>query len=120
MTAALTLLLVPTMVATAFMSGIFGMAGGLILIGILLAVMPLPEAMTLHAITQMASNGWRALLWYRHVRWMAVCAYVCGCAIALLLWSQTRFVPSKPVSLLLLGITPFLARALPRDLKPNP
>src|SRR3954463_13626565 len=51
------------MVGTAFLSGLFGMAGGLILIGVLLALMPLPTAMVLHAITQMASNGWRAFLW---------------------------------------------------------
>ena len=51
------------MVATAFLSGLFGMAGGLILIGVLLTLMPLPTAMVLHAITQMASNGWRAFLW---------------------------------------------------------
>ena len=38
------------------------MAGGLVLIGVLLALLPLPEAMALHAITQMASNGWRGLL----------------------------------------------------------
>ena len=45
------------MVATAFLSGLFGMAGGLILIGVLLTILPLPSAMVLHAITQMASNG---------------------------------------------------------------
>ena len=60
------------MVATAFLSGLFGMAGGLILIGVLLAFMPLPTAMVLHAITQMASNGWRALLWRAHIRWRPV------------------------------------------------
>ena len=53
------------MVATSFLSGIFGMAGGLILIGVLLTLMPLPAAMVLHAITQMASNGWRAFK-HRH------------------------------------------------------
>ena len=60
------------MVATAFLSGLFGMAGGLILIGVLLALMPLPTAMVLHAITQMASNGWRAFLWRAHIRWRPV------------------------------------------------
>ena len=39
------------MVATTFLSGLFGMAGGLILIGVLLAILPLPAAMVLHAIT---------------------------------------------------------------------
>src|SRR3954471_12617517 len=116
MTAALGLL----MVATAFLSGLFGMAGGLILIGVLLALMPLPSAMVLHAITQMASNGWRAFLWRNHIRWRPVAIYLIGCALALGAWTLTRYVPDKPLALLLLGVTPFLARLTPAGLKPNP
>ena len=71
------------MVATAFLSGLFGMAGGMILIGVLLMLMPLPTAMVLHAITQMASNGWRAFLWRAHIRWRPVFVYLIGCALAL-------------------------------------
>jgi uncharacterized membrane protein YfcA len=108
------------MVATSFLSGIFGMAGGLILIGVLLTLMPLPAAMVLHAITQMASNGWRALLWRRHIRWRPVSVYLIGCAVALAIWSITRYVPEKPIALLLLGITPFMARLTPSSLRPNP
>ena len=108
------------MVATAFLSGLFGMAGGLILIGVLLALMPLPSAMVLHAITQMASNGWRALLWRSHIRWRPVAIYLIGCAVALAAWSVTRYVPDKPMALLLLGVTPFLARLTPKNLKPDP
>src|SRR6266446_5061475 len=106
------------MVATAFLSGLFGMAGGLILIGVLLT--PLPTAMVLHAITQMASNGWRALLWRAHIRWRPVFVYLIGCALALTLWSITRYVPDKPIALLLLGVTPFMARLMPSGIKPNP
>src|ERR1041384_4572114 len=108
------------MVATAFLSGLFGMAGGLILIGVLLALMPLPAAMVLHAITQMASNGWRAILWREHIRWRPVAVYLVGCALALALWSLTRYVPDKPVALLMLGVTPFMARMTPASLKPDP
>jgi uncharacterized protein len=108
------------MVGTAFLSGLFGMAGGMILIGVLLMLMPLPAAMVLHAITQMASNGWRAFLWRAHISWRPVFVYLIGCAIALAIWSITRYVPDKPIALLLLGVTPFLARLLPSDLKPNP
>jgi uncharacterized membrane protein YfcA len=114
--AALTLL----MVGTAFLSGIFGMAGGLILIGVLVVLLPVPEAMALHAVTQMASNGWRGLLWWRHVRWRLVFVFLIGCAIALGAWSLTQYVPSKPVALLMLGVTPFLVRLLPSGLQPNP
>jgi uncharacterized membrane protein YfcA len=108
------------MVGTAFLSGLFGMAGGLILIGVLLTLMPLPTAMVLHAITQMASNGWRALLWRAHIRWRPVAVYLIGCALALAVWSIARYVPEKPIALLLLGVTPFLARLTPAGLKPNP
>ena len=108
------------MVGTSFLSGLFGMAGGMILIGVLLTFMPLPTAMVLHAITPMASNGWRALLWRAHIRWRPVSVYLIGCALALALWSITRYVPDKPIALLLLGVTPFMARLMPKNLKPNP
>jgi len=109
------------MVGTSFLSGIFGMAGGMILVGVLLMVLPVQEAMALHAVTQMASNGWRAVLWWRHVRWRVVAAYLAGCAVALAVWSVWLFVPSKPLALLFLGVTPFLARLVPegRRLRPD-
>ena len=108
------------MIGTSLLSGIFGMAGGMILIGVLLVLLPVPEAMMLHGVTQLASNGWRGLLWWRHVRWTAVGAYVLGCVVALGLWSFIRYVPGTPLALLLLGLTPFLVRLAPKDYRPNP
>ena len=108
------------MVGTSFLSGVFGMAGGMVLIGVLLTVLPVPTAMALHAVTQIASNGWRALLWWRHVRWRIVAAYIAGCAAALAVWSVWLFVPSKPLALLFLGITPFLARLIPEGRRLTP
>jgi len=87
---------------------------------VLLVLLPVPEAMALHAVTQMASNGWRAFLWRAHIRWRPVSVYLIGCALALGLWSLMRYVPDKPIALLLLGVTPFMARLLPSDVKPNP
>jgi len=108
------------MIGTSLLSGIFGMAGGMILIGVLLVLLPVPEAMMLHGVTQLASNGWRGLLWCKHVRWTAVGAYVFGCVVALGLWSFMRYVPGMPVALLMLGLTPFLVRLAPKDYRPNP
>jgi hypothetical protein len=116
----LTAVVLATMVATCLPLRHFGMAGGLILIGVLLVIMPVPEAMMLHGVTQMASNGWRGLLWVKHVRWSAIGAYLAGCAAALLLWSLWRYVPSKAVALLLLGGAPFLVRLVPARFKPDP
>ena len=114
------LLLCCVMLGTAFLSGIFGMAGGLVLIGVLLALLPLPEAMALHAVTQMASNGWRGLLWRRHILWRPLLAVGAGFALALLLWSLIGWVPDKPLALLALGIAPFLVRLMPARLAPDP
>jgi uncharacterized membrane protein YfcA len=91
--------------AKSFLSGLFGMAGGLILIGALLAVLPVPAAMVLHAVTQIASNAWHGLLWREHVRWPTFGAYVSGCSMALAAWSFRQYVPSKPVAFILLGVS---------------
>ena len=105
--------------ATSFISGILGMAGGMILMGILLALLPLPAAMMLHGITQIASNGWRALLWRNAVDWRVFRGYALGALLALLLFTVVQVVVSKPVALIVLGLTPFAALALPEQLHLN-
>ena len=59
----LSLLLFGAVLATSVISGIFGMAGGLILMLILAQMFTVPAAMVLHGVTQFFSNGWRAVLW---------------------------------------------------------
>jgi uncharacterized membrane protein YfcA len=120
MSLVLTAVVLATMIGTSFLSGIFGMAGGLILVGVLLAILPLPAAMMLHGVTQLASNVWRASLWWRHIRWRPVAAYVAGCVLALLAWSMFRYVPDTPLALLMLGVTPFMVRLAPAKLRANP
>jgi len=104
---------------TSFISGILGMAGGMILMGILLALLPVPTAMLLHGTTQLASNGWRAWLWRREVVWRVFGGYVGGALLALAAFAILRFVVSKPVSLIAMGLTPFVALALPERLHLN-
>ncbi|HVO89385.1 MAG TPA: sulfite exporter TauE/SafE family protein [Casimicrobiaceae bacterium] len=104
---------------TSFLSGIFGMAGGMVLMGILLAIMPLAMAMTLHAITQMASNGWRAWLWREHIRWRPVAAYASGAAVAVGAFALYAMQPSKAQALLILGLTPLAGLLLPRQARLN-
>jgi len=119
MTTLLALGLSVLMIGTAFLSGIFGMAGGLILIGVLLVVFPLPTAMVLHAVTQMASNGWRAILWWRHIAWKTFAFNVAGSLVSVGLWSIWLYVPDKAMALLLLGLSPFVVRAIPDTVMPR-
>ena len=108
-----------TVLITSFISGILGMAGGMILMGVLLALLPLPAAMMLHGITQMASNGWRAWMWRRDVNWRIFRGYAFGALLALSAFILVRVVVSTPVAYILLGLTPFVSFALPRRLTLN-
>lgn len=104
---------------TSFISGIFGMAGGMILMGVLLALLPLPAAMMLHGIVQLAANGWRALLLRRVIDWRVFKGYAAGAFVALALFAIAGLVVGKPAALIAMGLTPFIALALPRRLHLN-
>ena len=105
--------------ATSFISGILGMAGGMILMGVLLALMPVPAAMMLHGVSQLASNGWRAMLWREAVVWRVFRGYALGALVSMALFILFAFVVSKPVALIVMGLTPFVALALPEKLHLN-
>jgi uncharacterized membrane protein YfcA len=104
---------------TSFISGILGMAGGLILMGILLALLPLPAAMMLHGITQFASNAWRAVLWRAVVDWRVFRSYLYGALGMMALFALMKFVVGKPAALIVMGFTPFVTLALPEKLHLN-
>lgn len=99
---------------TSFISGILGMAGGMILMGILLAFLPVAAAMMLHGITQFASNGWRAWLWRANVDWRVFRGYAYGLAAALTLFLMVQFIVGKAISYVILGLTPFVTYLLPQ------
>lgn len=103
-----------TVLVTSFLSGLFGMAGGMVLMGLLLVLLPVPSAMLLHGITQFTSNGWRAWLWRRFVAWRVVARFAFGAAVAGTLFALFGTVPNQAVSLLILGLTPFMALAVPQ------
>ena len=108
-----------TVLATSFLSGIFGMAGGLILLGVLLMFMDVAPAMVLFGVIQMSANGWRALLWRVHVRWGIVWRFVLGASAVFLAMRTVAFVPDKALLYLGLGIIPFAADALPKRYAPD-
>jgi len=70
--------------------------------------------MSLHAITQMASNGWRAWLWRRHVHWRVLAGYLLGSALAFGLCAVIAISPPTAAVYVALGVMPFAAAALPQ------
>ena len=100
---------------TSFVSGIFGMAGGMILMGLLLALMPVSAAMVMHGAAQLTANGWRALLWRRYVDLRIFGRFLIGLVASGVLFSFVGFVPERVLVLLTLGALPFIAVIVPRQ-----
>ena len=93
---------------TATLSGVLGMAGGLLLMGVLLLVLPTAVAFVVHGLLQLVSNGWRTVLHRRHVRWRVIAWYSLGSLAAAALVAALAGVPSKAVTYLALGLVPAL------------
>jgi uncharacterized membrane protein YfcA len=108
-----------TIVLSSFVSGVFGMAGGMILLGVLLNYLDVAAGMIFFSIVQLCANGWRALQWRRYVRWPIFGWYVLGAALAFALMLAISYVPDKAIVYLTLGLMPFAVEALPVRLRPN-
>jgi uncharacterized membrane protein YfcA len=106
-------------VVTSFISGIFGMAGGMLLIGFLLLMLPVPVAMVFHGVIQIAANSWRSYLWRHHINWSVVFEFGLGSVFSLIVFSSLAFVPPKWVVLMAVGLTPFVALSVPQTIAPN-
>jgi len=108
-----------SIVAGSFLSGVFGMAGGMVVIGVLLVYFDVATAMILFSIIQLAANGWRAAQWWSFVRWDIIWRYCVGGAIAFAALRFVEFIPDKALVYLLLGLMPFTVEVLPASWRPN-
>lgn len=113
------LLTVVSVLVTSFVSGVFGMAGGMILMGVLVTFMPVSAAMVLHGAAQLTSNGWRAFLWRRHSDFRIFGRFLVGLLLSGLLFAFIGFVPDRALVLITLGIVPFLVVLIPRRYVPQ-
>lgn len=100
--------------ATSVLSGIFGMAGGMILMAVLVFALGVATAMMLHGAVQATANGSRAWFLRRHIRWSILPLYMVGAGACVALFTLVAFVPSAGMVLLLVGAFPWLARVSKR------
>ena len=108
-----------TIVVSSFLSGVFGMAGGMVLLGVLLVFLDVAAAMILFSIIQFFANGWRALQWWSFVRWRIFWLYCLGGALAFAAMRLVEFIPGKALVYLLLGLIPFLVELIPARAQPS-
>jgi uncharacterized membrane protein YfcA len=93
---------------TAAISGVFGMAGGLMLKGALALVLPVSATFLVHGLLQLVANGWRAILHRRHVSWKIVGIYALGAFTAAGLIGLVVYEPTRATLYLLMGLVPGL------------
>lgn len=88
------LILIAASFATATVSAILGMAGGVTLLGVMTALLPAPVVVPLHGIVQLASNWTRTWAFRKHVRWSIFFAFmapaVAGVAVAANIWADLK------------------------------
>jgi uncharacterized membrane protein YfcA len=119
MTASVLALIAATIVFSSFLSGVFGMAGGMVLLGVLLNYFDVPTGMIFFSIIQLFANGWRVVQWRRYVLWPIFGWYVVGAIVAFACMWMVAFVPDKAMVYLALGLMPFAIEALPAAMRPH-
>ena len=105
--------------ATSAISGVFGMAGGMILMGFYAVALPVQVAMILHGVTQLFANGFRAFLLRDRIYTAGLAWYALGALLAFSCFSWLALVVARPVLFLLLGGIPLTLSFLPKRLAPR-
>ena len=100
--------------ATSVLSAIVGMAGGIVLLSVMLILLEPLVAIPLHGVVQLVSNGSRTAIQRRYVRWQIIrsyCVLLLPGSIAGLFIAQSL---SPPVARLVIGTFVLVATWLPR------
>lgn len=93
---------------TSTLSGVFGMAGGLVLLAVLLTLLPVATAIAVQGAIQIVANGSRAWFSREHIDWR-VLSYICvGLALAALVLFILRYTPDLAVVCIAIGLMPIL------------
>jgi len=107
------LLILISVFATSTLSGILGMAGGMILMAILVSLTPVSTSMVVHGLVQATANGSRTFFLRRHIEFNILPAYLLGAAVSFTLFTLLAIVPEAGIILIAIGIFPWAARLLP-------
>jgi uncharacterized membrane protein YfcA len=94
--------------STSMLSGIFGMAGGLVLLGILLLILPVGTAIAVQGAIQIIANGSRAWFSRAYIDWRVLSIMALGLVVAAIILFTVRYVPDLATVCIVIGILPVL------------
>jgi len=93
---------------TSTLSGVFGMAGGLVLLAALLTVLPVATAIAVQAAIQIVANGSRAFLSRKFIDWRILGMICVGLVAAAILLFILRYTPDLATVCIAIGLMPIL------------
>jgi uncharacterized membrane protein YfcA len=94
--------------ATSTISGIFGMAGGLILLAILLLLLPVGTAIAVQGAVQLIANGSRAWMSRQWIDWRVLAIMTAGLLTAAAILFLIRYTPDLAAVCITVGLLPIL------------
>jgi len=108
------LLIVISALLTSILSGVFGMGGGMILMGVLAVSLDPAAAIVAHGVIQFVANGWRCFGLRTQVVVKPLAPFLAGSFVAAVLMGFFSVTSNAGAILILLGSTPFIGLALER------
>ena len=106
-----------TIALTSLLSGVLGMGGGMILMGVLAMLMPLSQAMIVHGLTQTVANLSRAWIHRKEIHWSIFRWYLMGSQITLIGFFFFALTISKPWFFIALGSLALISQMLPKRIR---
>ena len=108
MSLAITAALLVAVFCTSMLSGIFGMAGGLVLLGVLLAILPVGTAIAVQGAIQIVANGSRALFSRDFIDWKILGIICLGIVAVGVVLFAVRYTPDLATVCIAIGLLPIL------------
>ena len=99
---------------SSIISGIFGIAGGMLLMASLILLLPISSTMILHGFVQAAANCSRAFYLRSELHPRLILNYFWDSCLAMIFFIFVTIIPDKATILLLLGSFPLLVKLFSR------
>jgi uncharacterized membrane protein YfcA len=108
------IVIVVAVVLTSTLSGVLGMAGGILLMALLVSLKSIAAAMIIHGVVQGTSNGSRAWLLRRHIAYRILPPYLLGAALSFGAFASVAFLPNVSWVMIAIGAFPWIALVIPK------
>ena len=93
---------------TSVLSGIFGMAGGMILLAALMTLLPVTTAIAVQGAIQIVANGSRAIFSRAYIEWRILAIMCSGLMVAAVVLFILRYTPDFATVCIAVGLMPIL------------